>query len=103
MLSNPGEWPAMGAYTMRCSLNLLVPVMILAAAVAGFAQSRIYNLGTPLSQEEIRGFDFMVGPEGKKLPAGGGTAKGGAESFAKRGAGFHRRDGGGGAAQRPAL
>src|SRR2546428_14135384 len=103
MLSNPGEWPAMGAYTMRCSLNLLVPVMILAAAVAGLAQSRIYNLGTPLSQEEIRAFDFMVGPEGKELPPGRGTAKEGGEVFAKRGAGWHGRKGGGGGAQRPGV
>ena len=74
----------MGAYTMRCSLNLLVPVMLLAAAVAGLAQSRTYNLGTPLSQEEIRAFDFTVGPEGKELPPGRGTAKEGAVVFAKR-------------------
>ena len=93
----------MGAYTMRCSLNLLVPVMILAASVAGPAQSRPYNLGTPLSQEEIRGFDFMVGPEGKELPPGRGTAKEGAEIFAKRCALCHGRNGEGGSAQRLVL
>ena len=93
----------MGAYTMRCSLNLLVPVMILAACVVGLAQSRPYNLGTPLSQEEIRGFDFMVGPEGKELPPGRGTAKEGAEIFAKRCALCHGRNGEGGSAQRLVL
>ncbi len=93
----------MGAYTMRCSLNLLVPVVILAASVAGPAQSRPYNLGTPLSQEEIRGFDFMVGPEGKELPPGRGTAKEGAEIFAKRCALCHGRNGEGGSAQRLVL
>src|SRR5437660_5425839 len=100
---NPGGWPAMGAYTMRCSLDLLVPVMILAAPVAGLAQSRTYNLGTPLSQEEIRGFDFMVGPEGKELPPGRGTAKEGAEIFAKKCAVCHGRNGEGGAVQRLVL
>jgi S-disulfanyl-L-cysteine oxidoreductase SoxD len=89
----------MGAYTMRCSLNLLVPAMILAAPVAALAQSRT-NLGTPLSQEEIRSFDFMVGPEGKELPPGHGTAKEGAEIFAKQCAVCHGKNGEGGAVQR---
>jgi len=53
---------------MRCSLNLLVSVMILAASGAALAQSPTYNVGTPLSQEEIRDFDFMLGPEGNELP-----------------------------------
>ena len=88
---------------MRCSLNLLVPVTVLAASVMGLAQSRPYNLGTPLSQEEIRGFDFMVGPEGKELPGGRGTAKEGAEIFAKRCALCHGRNGEGGSAQRLVL
>ena len=85
---------------MRCSLNFLVPAMILAAPVAGLAQSRTYNLGTPLSEEEIRGFDLMVGPEGKELPPGRGTAKEGTEIFAKRCALCHGRNGEGGSAQR---
>src|SRR5207247_4552812 len=101
--SNPGGSTVMGAYTMRCSLHLLVPVPVLAASVMGLAQSRPYNLGTPLSQEEIRGFDFMVGPEGKELPPGRGTAKEGAEIFAKRCAVCHGRNGEGGAAQRLVL
>ena len=73
----------MGAFTMRCSLKLLVPVLILAAPVAGLAQSPNLNVGTPLSQEEIQSFDHMIGPEGKELPAGHGTAKEGAEIFAQ--------------------
>ena len=41
-------------------------MIILAAPVAGLAQSRIYNnVGTPLSQEEIRSFDFMHGMKGR--------------------------------------
>jgi cytochrome c len=57
--------------------------MILAAPAA-LAESPKYNVGTPLSQEEIKSFDFMIGPEGKELPAGHGTAKEGAVIFAKR-------------------
>ena len=69
---------------MRCSLNLLVPLLILAAPAAGLAQSPTYKVGTPLSQEDIRGFDFMIGPQGQQLPPGHGTAKEGAVIFAKR-------------------
>jgi len=92
----------MGAYTMRCSrrcLNVLVPLMILAAPAAGLAQSR-YNVGTPLSQDEIRSFDFMLGPEGKELPPGHGTAKDGAAVFAKRCAVCHGPNGEGGVVRR---
>jgi S-disulfanyl-L-cysteine oxidoreductase SoxD len=69
---------------MRCSLSLLASVTILAAPVVGLAQSPQYNVGTPLSQEEIQSFDFMIGPAGQGLPAGSGTAKEGAAIFAKR-------------------
>ena len=72
---------------MSCSLKFLLPVMILAVSVAALAQSqpRTYpNLGTPLSQAEIQRFDRMIGPEGKELPPGRGTAKEGAAIFAKR-------------------
>jgi hypothetical protein len=85
---------------MRCSLNLLVPLTILASCAAGLAQSRTYNLGTTLSQEEVRGLGFMVGPAGKELPPGSGTAKEGAEIFAQRCALCHGPNGEGGIANR---
>ena len=71
---------------MRCSLKLLVPMMILAAPVAVLAaQSRAFpNVGAPLSQQDIQNFDRMIGPEGKELPVGRGTSKEGSEIFAKR-------------------
>ena len=71
---------------MRCSLKVLVPMMVLAAPVAVLAaQSRAFpNVGTPLSQAEIQGFDHMIGPEGKELPVGRGTSKEGAAIFAQR-------------------
>jgi len=91
----------MGVCTMRCSLNLLLPaMMILAAPAAGLAQSPNYKVGTPLSQEEIRSFDFMLGPEGKELPPGHGTAKEGAGVFAKRCAVCHGQNGEGGVVRR---
>jgi hypothetical protein len=89
---------------MRCSrspLNLLLPaIIILAAPAAGLAQSHPYKVGTPLSQEEIRSFDFMIGPQGQALPAGHGTSKEGAEIFAKRCAVCHGQNGEGGIVHR---
>jgi mono/diheme cytochrome c family protein len=73
---------------MRYSLKFLVPVMVLAAvpaAVLAQSQSRAYpNVGTPLGEKEIQAFDRIIGPEGKELPVGRGTAKEGSEIFAKR-------------------
>jgi cytochrome c len=71
---------------MQCSFKLLIPALILIAPVA-LAQTtprKFPNVGTPLSQDEIKRFDFMIGPDGKELPAGHGTAKEGAAIFAQR-------------------
>jgi S-disulfanyl-L-cysteine oxidoreductase SoxD len=89
---------------MRCTLlNLLVPVMLLAAPAAGLAQSPKLNVGTPLSQEEIQKFDFMIGPQGQALPAGHGTAKEGAVVFAKRCEVCHGKNGENGVLRRLVL
>jgi S-disulfanyl-L-cysteine oxidoreductase SoxD len=69
---------------MRCTLSLLASVIILAAPTAGLAQSPKFNVGTPLSQEEIKSFDFLIGPQGQALPEGRGSAKEGAVIFANR-------------------
>lgn len=71
---------------MQCSFKWLVPVLVLAApvALAQTGQRKFPNVGTPLSQAEIQSFDRMIGPEGKELPAGHGTAKEGAVVFAER-------------------
>jgi S-disulfanyl-L-cysteine oxidoreductase SoxD len=88
---------------MRCSLNLLVPLLVLAVPAAGLAQAPRFNVGTPLSQEEIRSFDFMIGPEGKELPDGHGTAKEGAAIFAKRCEVCHGKNGESGVLRRLVL
>ncbi len=88
---------------MRCSLSLLASALILAAPAAGLAQSPRFNVGTPLSQEEIKGFDFMIGPEGKELPPGQGTPKEGAVVFAKRCEVCHGKNGESGVLRRLVL
>ena len=88
---------------MRCSLSLLVSAIILAAPAAGLAQSPRHNVGTPLSQEEIKSFDFMIGPQGQELPPGRGTAKEGAVIFAKRCEVCHGKNGESGVLRRLVL
>jgi len=72
---------------MRCSLKILLPVILAAVPAAVLAQSqpRAYpGVGTPLSQKEIQSFDRLIGPEGKELPVGHGTAKEGEQIYIKR-------------------
>jgi cytochrome c len=85
---------------MRCSLKLFASAMILAVPAAGLAQSPSYKVGTPLGQEEIKKFDFMIGPQGQGLPPGHGTSKEGAVIFANRCAVCHGPNGQGGAVRR---
>ena len=73
---------------MRCSSNLLVPTAVLvvvAACVMAAAQKPDYkNVGRTPTQEEIRAWDISIGPDGKELPPGSGTAKQGANIFAAK-------------------
>jgi mono/diheme cytochrome c family protein len=74
---------------MRCS-SLLVPLMALAACGAALAQTPAYsNVGRTPSKEEIQAWDISIGPEGKELPPGSGTAKEGAGIYAKKCAACH--------------
>jgi len=86
---------------MRCSLpRLFVALLMVAACVSGLAQ-RPYNLGSAPPPEEIKALDHVVGPAGKELPPGSGTAKEGATLFAQRCAACHGPNGtGGGMASR---
>jgi cytochrome c len=77
--------------------------MILAAPAMGLAQTPDYKVGKPLSQDEIKSFDFMIGPEGQALPAGHGTAKEGAVIFEQRCQVCHGRNGEKGVLRRLAL
>src|SRR6516162_6228894 len=102
MPCSPGKWHVTGAYPMRCSLKLFVPAIILALPAVALPQSR-FNVGTPLSQQEIKGFDFMIGPDGKELPPGHGSPKEGSAIFAKRCQVCHGQNGEGGAIRRRVL
>lgn len=81
---------------MRFS-NLLAAGIVLLATSASLAQAPSYrNVGRTPTKEEIQAWDIAVGPDGKGLPPGQGTAKEGAPIFAAKCAVCHGARGQGG-------
>lgn len=78
-------------------------VMALAAATEALAQLPNYGVGRTPTAEEIRARDITVGPSGKELPQGSGSAKEGAQIFEKRCAHCHGVNGESTNSQFPAL
>ena len=69
---------------MRFSRLLLTGILLLASCTV-LAQTPDYkNVGRTPTKEEIQAWDISVGPDGKGLPAGHGTAKEGATIFAAK-------------------
>jgi mono/diheme cytochrome c family protein len=82
---------------MRFS-RLFVTGIALLATNAVLAQTPDYkNVGRTPTKEEIQAWDIAIGPDGKGLPAGQGTAKDGAPIFAAKCAVCHGVEGQGGA------
>ncbi len=77
---------------MRWS-DLLVLAVLAAVCGAAQAQSPTYGVGRTPSAEAIRAWDIAIGPEGKELPPGKGTAKEGATLYAERCAACHGQTG----------
>ena len=73
---------------MRWSNFLIYPAVAAFCAVAN-AQSPNYGVGRAPSAEEVRAYDTSVGPQGKELPPGRGTAREGASIYAQRCASCH--------------
>src|SRR5262249_6831954 len=80
---SPGGLPMTGPSTTRCSLLALA--MIVASGLDGSAQGPTYNLGRPATRLQLAMPDLAVGPDGKDLPPGSGTAREGATVYAARG------------------
>ena len=75
---------------MRCSRNLIVPVVLLAVCATARAQMPTYsNIGRAPTEEEIRAWDTAISLDGKELPPGKGTAKDGAPIYARKCAPCH--------------
>src|ERR1700687_5688377 len=72
-----------------CWSSAFLPMMALASCAAAWAQAPSYNVGRSPTKEEIQAWDISIGPEGKELPPGSGTAKQGAAIYAKKCAACH--------------
>lgn len=81
---------------IRFKPTMLLPVVVLFACGAAMAQSPAYKVGRPATSEELRSWDNLVGPRGRELPLGKGTAVEGAAIFAAKCAMCHGLDGQGG-------
>jgi cytochrome c len=78
---------------MRFS-NRLAAGIVLLTATASLAQTPSYtNVGRAPTKEEIQAWDISVGPDGKGLPPGSGTAKEGEPIFAAKCAVCHGTNG----------
>ena len=73
---------------MRWS-SFLIYGAVAAFCAAANAQSPNYGVGRAPSAEEVRAYDTSVGPQGKELPPGRGTAQEGAAIYAQRCASCH--------------
>jgi cytochrome c len=70
---------------MRCFFKFFVFLASLMFGNAAWSQAPNYkNVGRAPTADEIRAWDTAVGPAGKELPPGNGTAKEGAEIFAEK-------------------
>ncbi len=74
----------MGPFTMD-SRKLLLLFLILGLSQSIKAQSPTYGVGRTPTAEEIHKLDISIGPDGKELPPGHGTAVEGAGVFLRRG------------------
>ncbi len=75
--------------------NVFGLVVALSCACASAQQP---NLGTPVTAEEIAGWDISIMPDGRGLPAGSGVAATGAKVYAQKCAVCHGEGGKGGTA-----
>jgi cytochrome c len=73
---------------MRWS-NFSVYAAVLFLCVAANAQAPNYGVGRRPTADELRAYDKSVGPEGKELPPGQGTAREGAAIYAQTCAACH--------------
>jgi cytochrome c len=66
-----------------------VAAAALAVVVAVSAQAQTYRVGRAATTEEITAWDIAIGPDGKELPAGQGTAASGKKVYMEKCAECH--------------
>src|SRR5579862_5685589 len=97
MLFSLGGLIAPEGYKMRYFFSILIACAALAGGVASAQPPDYNNVGRAPTQEEIGAVDIGIGPSGKGLPPGSGTAKQGAVIFAAKCAYCHGKNLEGGA------
>ncbi len=73
--------------------NFLLPVTVLLACSAALAQSPTYKIGRTPTAAEVHEWDEVVGPDGKELPPGKGSAVEGGPIYAAKCAVCHGKNG----------
>jgi S-disulfanyl-L-cysteine oxidoreductase SoxD len=79
--------------TAKC-LALALPLAILSSAALA---ADMPGLGKPVSEADLAFWDLTIGPDGRGLPSGSGTAAQGAVIFAQKCEACHGKSGEGGA------
>ena len=74
-------------------LLVIAVTIALGLSLVAWAQSPTYGLGKTPSAEELRAWDIAVGPDGKELPEGHGSAKDGEALFAQKCSACHGKNG----------
>jgi S-disulfanyl-L-cysteine oxidoreductase SoxD len=77
----------------RLFLFLIALAMTLGLCFMAWAQSPTYGLGKTPSAEEVRAWDIAIGPDGKELPQGNGSAKEGEPLYAQKCSACHGKNG----------
>ena len=62
----------------------LLSIATLVACAAPTLAAQTYGVGRPATADEVAAWDVTIGPEGRELPAGSGTAKDGAQVYEVR-------------------
>src|SRR5579872_3482664 len=77
----------------RPFLRVIAVVVTLGLCPVARGQSPTYGLGKTPTAEEVRAWDIAIGPDGKELPEGSGSAREGAELYAQKCASCHGKNG----------
>jgi len=78
---------------MRFSCKSVALAIAISSGTTAFAQGITYKLGRTPTAEEIQAWDQSVGPAGKELPPGKGTATEGAVLFEEKCSACHGANG----------
>src|SRR5882757_11151944 len=77
-------------------LAVVVPLVLALGGAAAAIAADLPGLGKPVSEADLALWDMSIGPDGKGLPPGSGTAAQGAAVFAQKCEGCHGKGGEGG-------